>query len=93
MSSGQIIMELNDLENSNSLSKRLENIHISTYVFGLDWKKDLCFRLKLWFIIFVTWLCPTIGLTFLDIFFDSLLAIEYYAQWSNESYVNKSIER
>ena len=27
MSSGQIIMELNDLENSNSLSKRLENLH------------------------------------------------------------------
>ena len=41
----------------------------------------------------MTWLCPTIGLTFFDIFFDSLLVIEYYAQWSNHSYVNKSIER
>ena len=49
--------------------------------------------MNLWLIIFITWLCPTIGLTFFDIFFDSLLAIEYYAQWSNDSYVNKSMER
>ena len=41
----------------------------------------------------MTWLCPSVGLTFLDIFFDSLLAIEYYAQWRNVTYVNKSIER
>ena len=36
MSSGQIIMELNDLENSNSLSKRLENQQ-----FGLGWIEDV----------------------------------------------------
>ena len=50
-------------------------------------------RMKIWLTLCVTWLCPSIGLTFLDIFFDSLLAIEYYAQWQNVTYVNKSIER
>ena len=49
--------------------------------------------MKVWLTLCVTWLCPSIGLTFLDIFFDSLLAIEYYAQWRNVTYVNKSIER
>jgi hypothetical protein len=71
MSAGQIIMELNDLENSNSMSRRF----------------------KIWMILFISWLCPTIGLTFLDIFFDSLLAIEYFHQYNNSTYVNKSIER
>ena len=64
-------MELNDLENSNSLSRRL----------------------KIWMTLFISWLCPTIGLTFLDIFFDSLLAIEYFHQYNNSTYVNKSMER
>lgn len=71
MSAGQIVSELNDLENSNSVSKRC----------------------KIWLTLAITWLCPSIGLTFLDIFFDALLSIEYYAQWSNATYVNKSIER
>ena len=39
MSASQIIMELNDLENSNSFSKRS----------------------KIWMILFVAWLCPSIG--------------------------------
>ena len=30
-----------------------------------------------------SWLCPTIGMTFIDIFTDSLLAIEYYYQYNN----------
>jgi len=71
MSAGQIIMELNDLENSNSFSKRS----------------------KIWLTIFIAWLCPTIGSTAIDIFFDSLLAIEYYYQYNNNTYVNKSIIR
>ena len=71
MSASQIIMELNDLENSNSFSKRS----------------------KIWMILFVAWLCPSIGSTAVDIFFDSLLAIQYYHQYNNNSYVNKSIER
>ena len=71
MSAGQIVSELNDLENSNSLSKRS----------------------KIWLTLAVTWLCPSVGLTFLDIFFDALLSIEYYGQWSNVSYVNRSMER
>ena len=71
MSSGQIIMELNDLENANSFSKRS----------------------KIWLTLFVSWLVPTVGITFVDIFFDSLLAIEYYHQFNNMSYVNKSIEK
>ena len=32
---------------------------------------------------FYSWLCPTIGMTFIDIFTDSLLAIEYYYQYNN----------
>ena len=87
MSAGQIISELNDLENSNSLSKRFL---LLTLVFS-DY--FILFRLKIWTILFITWLCPSIGLTFFDIFFDALLAIEYYGQWNNVTYVNKSIER
>jgi len=71
MSAGQIIMELNDLENSNSFSKRS----------------------KIWLTLFIAWLCPTIGSTAIDIFFDSLLAIQYYHQYNNNTYVNKSIIR
>ena len=71
MSASQIIMELNDLENSNSFSRRS----------------------KIWMILFVAWLCPSIGSTAVDIFFDSLLAIQYYHQYNNNTYVNKSIER
>ena len=64
--------------------------------FWIIWLHFLFFyliRMKIWLTLCVTWLCPSIGLTFLDIFFDSLLAIEYYAQWRNVTYVNKSIER
>ena len=59
MSAGQIIMELNDLENSNSLSRRF----------------------KIWMTLFISWLFTTIAITFHDIFFDSLLAIEYFHQY------------
>ena len=90
MSSGQIISELNDLENSNSLSKRFvcKFIILRCIVYYI-----IFFRLKIWLTLFITWLCPAVGLTFIDIFFDSLLAIEYYAQWKNVTYVNRSIER
>eukprot|EP00092_Neocalanus_flemingeri_P005491 GFUD01005921.1.p1 GENE.GFUD01005921.1~~GFUD01005921.1.p1 ORF type:complete len:1477 (-),score=243.09 GFUD01005921.1:84-4514(-) len=71
MSAGQIILELNDLENANSFAKRS----------------------KIWMILFVCWLCPTVGITFFDIFFDSLLAIEYYHQFNNITYVQQSIEK
>ena len=71
MSASTIIMELNELENSNSFSKRS----------------------KIWMILFVAWLCPSIGSTAVDIFFDSLLAIQYYHQYNNNTYVNRSIIR
>lgn len=54
---------------------------------------SLIARSKIWLSLFITWLCPSIGLTFLDIFFDSILAVEYYTQWRNLTYVNKSMER
>ena len=60
----------------------LDNIHFLSYL-----------RSKIWLSLFITWLCPSIGLTFLDIFFDSILAVEYYTQWNNLTYVNKSMER
>merc|ERR1719193_2492122 len=53
LSASCIINELNDLENSNSFSKKF----------------------KIWSILFCTWLTPTIGLTFGDIFFDALLTV------------------
>lgn len=71
MSSCHIINELNDLENSNSFSKKF----------------------KIWSTLFCTWLTPTIGLTFGDIFFDSLLTVEYYHQYNNESFVESSKEK
>ena len=71
MSASQIIMELNDLENTNSCSRSS----------------------KIWMTLFIAWLCPSIGSTAVDIFFDSLLAIQYYHQYNNNSYVNKSIEK
>ena len=40
------------------------------------WKK--CWQCQCY-----SWLCPTIGMTFIDIFTDSLLAIEYYYQYNN----------
>ena len=43
--------------------------------------------------LFVAWLCPSIGSTAVDIFFDSLLAIQYYHQYNNNTYVNRSIIR
>lgn len=43
--------------------------------------------------LFVAWLCPSIGSTAIDIFFDSLLAIQYYHQYNNNTYVNRSIIR
>ena len=80
-------MELNDLENSNSVSRRLKVDP------GLLLLPILSCSEQVWLTLCLTWLCPTIGLTFLDIFFDSLLAIEYFHQWSNSSYVNQSQER
>ena len=50
-------------------------------------------RSKIWLSLFITWLCPSIGLTFFDILFDSILAVEYFTQWRNLTYVNKSMER
>ncbi|XP_023331306.1 uncharacterized protein LOC111703561 isoform X3 [Eurytemora carolleeae] len=71
LSAFHIINELNDLENSNSFSKKF----------------------KIWATLFCTWLTPTIGLTFGDIFFDSLLTVEYYHQYNNDSYVQMSYEK
>ena len=41
----------------------------------------------------IPWFSLSVGSTAVDIFFDSLLAIQYYHQYNNNSYVNKSIER
>ena len=67
--------------------------HIINELNDLD-NADSCLKkFKIWVILFFTWLVPTIVMTFGDIFFDAILTVEYYYEYTNATIVEENREK
>ena len=85
------------LKTEQCLARQLESSlsasHIINELNDLD-NADSCLKkFKIWVILFFTWLVPTIVMTFGDIFFDAILTVEYYYEYTNETIVQDKFGR
>ena len=66
------------LETSRSSFEIIDDLH---QLQPMSW----CQKLKIWLILFVTWLTPNYGLTLFDYGSDAYLVKEYWDEWQNDT--------